>query len=165
MITRTVTATLALALLAACQKGEEPIAIDDGSNNAAATDVETLPPSDEGGNAAATGNETVPADPNNKIATIPAQYQGRWGMNANDCDPSKADIAKGLIAIDPMTLRFYESTATLTEKRPAIATSFSGSFRFSGEGMNWEKVETLTVTGDTLKREDKDGTFTYRRCA
>lgn len=158
MIKRTVTATLALTLLSACQGKEEPIAIDHSSNDAA--NVETLPPDNgiEMTNSAG-GSEA------DKAAFIPAQYHGRWGMNANDCDPAKADIAKGLIVIDPMTLRFYEATATLAEQRPAIATSFSGNFRFSGEGMNWEKVETLTVKGDTLTREDEDGAFTYQRCA
>ncbi|WP_051504302.1 hypothetical protein [Sphingomonas jaspsi] len=163
MIKRTVTATLALALLAACQKGEEPLAIDEG-NNIADTDVETLPPSEDGGNATDTTNSTATTD-KNAIPTIPAQYHGRWGMNANDCDPKKADIAKGLIEIDPLTLRFYEATATLAGQRPAIATSYSANFNFVGEGMKWDKVETLTITGDTLKREDKDGSFTYKRCA
>lgn len=151
-------ATIALALLSACQAKEEPIAIDSG-NNAAESNVETLPPGD--GNEVANAVGGGEAD---KAALIPAQYHGRWGMGANDCDPGRDDN-KGLITIDPMTLRFYEATATLTELRPAIATSFSGNFRFSGEGMNWEKVETLTVNGNTLIREDKDGAFTYQRCA
>lgn len=163
MIKQTVIATLALAFLAACQKGEEPLAIDESNENAA-VDLETLPPSDEGGNAATTDNGIGSAEPT-KIPTIPAQYHGRWGMNANDCDPAKASYAKGLIEIDPLTLRFYEATATLAEQRPAIGTSYSGNFRFSGEGMKWEKVVTLTVNGDALKREDKDGSFTYKRCA
>jgi hypothetical protein len=163
MIKQTVTATLALALLAACQKADEPIAIDDG-NNSAAADVETLPPSEEAGNAADVDNGVATNGPD-KLPTIPAQYHGRWGMNANDCDPKKADVAKGLIEIDPLTLRFYEATATLAEQRPADATSYSGNFHFVGEGMKWDKLETLTVSGDTLKRTDKDGSFTYKRCA
>ncbi len=55
--------------------------------------------------------------------------------------------------------------ATLKEQRPAIATSFAGLFAFTGEGQNWEKVMTFTRTGDTLKRAEESGTFTYRRCA
>lgn len=158
MIKRTATATIALALLAACQAKEEPIAIDD-SGNAAATDVETLPPSDSNEVANAAQNAaTLPA-------LIPAQYQGRWGMVAADCEPGRSD-AKGLITVDPTTMRFYEARATLKEQRPAAAAaSYSGLFAFSGEGMTWEKVETLTVKGDTLIREDKDGAFTYQRCA
>lgn len=160
MIKQTVTATLALALLAACQKGEEPIAIDNSNND---TSLETLPPSEGDGSEAAVGNGVKPGT--GAIPTIPAQYHGRWGMNANDCEPAKADVAKGLIEIDPLTLRFYEATATLAGQRPSAATSYSADFHFVGEGLKWDKVETLTVTGDTLKREDRDGSFTYKRCA
>lgn len=154
MIKRTATTTLALALLAACQAKDEPIAIDNGSNDSAAT-METLPASESG----ETAHDTTAA-----TAQIPAQYQGRWGMVPADCEPGRSD-AKGLLTIDPTTMRFYEARATFKEQRPAIATGFSALFAYSGEGMTWEKVETLTVTGDTLTREDKDGAFTYQRCA
>lgn len=94
---------------------------------------------------------------------IPERYQGRWGMTAADCTSTRGD-AKGLMTIGDTRIRFYESTATLTERRPAIATSFSGLFAFRGEGQAWEKVMTFTRTGDTLKRAEEGGTFTYRRC-
>ena len=95
---------------------------------------------------------------------IPAQYQGRWGMVPGDCTSTRGD-AKGLMTIGDTSIKFYESTATLTEQRPAIATSFSGLFAFRGEGQSWEKVMTFTRTGNSLKRADQDGSFTYRRCA
>ena len=95
---------------------------------------------------------------------IPAHYQGRWGMVPADCTSTRGD-AKGLMTIGDTSIKFYESTATLTERRPAIATSFSGLFAFRGEGESWEKVMTFTRTGDTLKRADKEGSYTYRRCA
>ena len=96
-------------------------------------------------------------------ASIPAQYQGRWGMVPLDCtgDPS---IAKGLITIDGKTIKFYEARATLQEQRPAIATSFSGLFAYTGEGQEWTKVETLTRTGDKLKRANDEGSYDYTRC-
>ena len=94
---------------------------------------------------------------------IPGQYRGRWGMVAADCEPGRSD-AKGLITIGEKTIRFYESTATLKEQRPAIATSFAGLFAFTGEGQSWQKVMTFTRTGDTLKRAEEEGTFTYKRC-
>ncbi len=81
-----------------------------------------------------------------------------------DCEPGRSD-AKGLITIGEKTIRFYESTATLKEQRPAIATSFSGLFGFTGEGQTWQKVMTLTRTGSTLKRAEEEGNFTYKRCA
>ena len=67
--------------------------------------------------------------------------------------------------IAPKTIKFYEATATLKAQRPAIGTSFSGLFGFTGEGQTWGKVVTLTRTGDSLKRADKDGSSDYKRCA
>ncbi len=96
-------------------------------------------------------------------ALIPAQYRGRWGMVAADCTSTRGDN-KGLITIGDGTVKFYESLATLKEQRPAIATSFSGLFGFTGEGQTWDKVMTFTLTGDTLQRSDDDGSFTYQRC-
>lgn len=95
--------------------------------------------------------------------TIPAQYRGRWGMVPADCTSTRGD-AKGLLVIEASRLRFYESRATLRERRPAAATSFSGLFGFSGEGMTWSKVQTLTRSGDTLTRADDEGSYTYTRC-
>ncbi len=157
----TLPALLALAL-AACQQpaNDTDIAIDNSVNaaEAANAEIETLPPSEESGAPDAAANDTQPA-----AAIIPAQYHGRWGMNANDCDPKRSDN-KGLITIAEKTIRFYESTATLKEQRPAIATSFSGTYRFTGEGQTWEKAVTLTRTGNVLKRADDEGSFTYNRC-
>ena len=96
--------------------------------------------------------------------TIPAQYRGRWGMVPADCTSTRGD-AKGLIRIGERTIRFYEATATLQEQSPAIATSFSARFVFTGEGQTWERAVTLTRTGDSLTRAQEDGTFTYTRCA
>ncbi len=152
--------------LAACQQpaNDTDIAIDNSVNaaEAANAEIETLPPSEEGGAPVSTGTASgtgaMPSD-----AIIPAQYRGRWGMNANDCDPRRSDN-KGLITVAEKTIRFYESTATLKEQRPAIATGFSGSYDFTGEGQAWEKVVTLTRTGSVLKRADDEGSFTYNRC-
>jgi hypothetical protein len=107
-------------------------------------------------------NAMTPAPPT-PGAIIPAQYQGRWGMVAADCTSTRGD-AKGLITIGDTSIKFYESTATLEEQRPAKATSFSGQFAFRGEGQSWEKVMTFTRTGDTLERADPEGRFTYKRC-
>ena len=163
-------ALLALAI-AACQQpaNDTDIAIDNGINAAevANAEIETLPPSEESGAPLPMNNATAPTANDTKAvstAVIPTQYRGRWGINANDCDPKRSDN-KGLITITEKTLRFYESTATLKEQRPAIATSFSGTFGFSGEGQTWEKAVTLTRTGNVLKRADNEGSFTYNRCS
>jgi hypothetical protein len=171
----TLPALLALAL-AACQQpaNDSNIAIDNAANTAdvANADVETLPPSEAGG--APAGNDAAsPSTVNEaedggsedpKLTFIPAQYQGRWGMVPADCTSTRGD-AKGLINVGDTSIRFYESTATLKEQRPEIATSFAGLFAFAGEGQTWQKVMTFTRTGATLKRADDEGTFTYKRCA
>lgn len=167
---RFVLPALLVIALAACQQpaNDTDIVIDNSVNaaEAANAEIETLPPSEEGGvpldtNAAAPAANDGEAAPG--AAIIPAQYRGRWGMNANDCDPARSDN-KGLITIAEKTIRFYESTATLKEQRPAIATSFSGTFGFTGEGQTWEKAVTLTRTGNVMKRADNEGSFTYNRC-
>lgn len=158
------TALLALAL-AACQESDpNNIAIDGGAN--AGAEVEILPPDETPTNEAGPSSNVAvpppPADPGE--AVIPATYHGRWGMVPADCTSTRGD-AKGLITIGEKSIRFYEAVATLKEQRPAIATSFSGLFSFTGEGQNWEKTMTFTRTGDTLKRAEESGSFTYRRCA
>jgi hypothetical protein len=165
---------VALFALAACDKaGDENITIDEQVNaaEAANAEIEVLPPDDSAnggpGNDVApptdgSGNETAPPDAGT-AAVIPAQYRGRWGMVPDDCTSNRGD-AKGLITVGDKTIRFYESTATLKEQRPAIAISFSGLFGFTGEGQTWEKVMTFTRTGETLKRAEEDGSYTYKRC-
>ncbi|MEP7316295.1 MAG: hypothetical protein ABI667_06335 [Sphingomicrobium sp.] len=133
--------------------GDESVIAAEAAN----ADVEILPPSE--------GNGVVAPAPKVMSANvIPSQYRGRWSMVPADCASTRGDN-KGLITIGGTTIRFYEATATLKEQRPAIATSFSGQFAFNGEGQQWTKVETLTRTGDTLKRADDEGSFTYTRCA
>jgi hypothetical protein len=158
-------ALLAIALTSCQREDPNNIAIDEG-NNAAAV-IETLPPDETATNedeANVTDNEALPTPPDAAGATIPAQYHGRWGMVPGDCTSTRGDN-KGLITIADRTVKFYEATATLKEQRPAIATSFAGLFGFTGEGQSWQKVMTFTRTGDTLKRAEESGTFTYQRCA
>ena len=169
----TLPALLALAL-AACQQhaNDTDIAIDNQVNaaEAANADIEMLPPSEEGGAPVASANASVPlndaeddSENSPSTAVIPAQYRGRWGLVAADCTSTRGD-AKGLMTIGDKSIRFYESTASLREQRPANATSFSGTYSFTGEGQTWERVVTLTRTGNTLKRAQADGNFTYTHC-
>jgi len=168
-------AIFAFALVACQQQSDDNIAIDE--TNSANAEIETLPPDEsastneanasDGGSlneADDAGSEQPSPRGTPEAAMIPGQYRGRWGMTAADCDQSRSD-AKGLITIGERSIRFYESTAILKERRPAIATSFAGLFSFTGEGQSWQKVMTFTRTGETLKRAEEQGTFTYRRCA
>ena len=169
----TLPALLGLALAACQQPDDTNITIDNQVNaaEAANAEIETLPPSDAGGAPLPTGNAGAPTeeaedDSENSPSTavIPAQYRGRWGINTADCDPKRSYAAKGLMTVRDNSIRFYESTASLQEQRPAIATSFSGTYSFIGEGQSWERVVTLTRTGNTLKRADSEGSFSYIRC-
>lgn len=152
---------LALALVACRQGPDDNFAIDE--SNSLNAEIETLPPDEGNEETAAANAANMPVPPNPVTADIPVQYHGRWGMTLADCTSTRGD-AKGLIDIGDQTIKFYEAVATLREQRPAIATSFSGLFSFTGEGQNWEKVMTFTRTGDTLKRAEEAGTFTYTRC-
>jgi len=162
---RTAAAAALLAIaLSACQR-QDPnnIAIDEGNN--ANSQVETLPPDETVTNEVSVSENAETAIPPEAVsAAFPAQYHGRWGMVPADCTSTRGDN-KGLITIGDTTVRFFEAVATLKEQRPAIPESFSGLFSFTGEGQNWQKVMTFTRTGDSLKRAEEEGTFTYKRCA
>ena len=120
--------------------------------------ADTTPP------APVTNQEVPDVAPPTPGAIIPARYHGRWGLVPADCTSTRGDN-KGLITVGDTSIRFYESTATLTRQRPARATGFSGDFIFTGEGQRWQKVMTLTRTGDRLERADQEGSFTYKLCA
>ena len=173
-VMRTILAAIPLAFLlgaVACGKNE-PVA-EDADNTAGlstvvaqanATAEAVQEQADQTPPAPGTNqSEPTPASPT-PGGIIPAHYHGRWGMVPADCTSTRGD-AKGLMTIGDTSIKFYESTATLTERRPAIATSFAGLFAFRGEGQAWEKVMTFTRTGDSLKRAEKDGSYTYKRCA
>ena len=166
---RTTLPALAALLLAACQQpaSNSDIAVDNGVN-AAATDVETLPPDESvDDNAAAPANQAAPAS----LPThIPEQFQGRWGLNAADCTPTRGD-AKGLLTISDARLTFYESKGTLDKVLGATANSFDASYGFIGEGQTWQRVERLTRTNGKLQRrtdaapgQEPPVNLTYTRC-
>jgi len=163
---------LAFVLSVAACGGSKPV--DEDAENAAGLDQVVAEANATADAVHDQADESPPAPGTNDIAPapapptpgsiIPAQYQGRWGMVPADCTSTRGD-AKGLITVGDTRIRFYESTATLKERRPAKATSFSGLFTFTGEGQRWEKVMTFTRTGDSLERADAEGRFTYKRCA
>ena len=106
--------------------------------------------------------------PDNPGQGIPMALQGRWGMVPADCTSTRGD-AKGLLAIGPETLRFYESIGTLARETARSDTMIRGQFAFTGEGMNWTRDVTLSASGNTLTRierggEEPGGPFTYTKC-
>lgn len=103
-------------------------------------------------------------------AGIPEVMQGRWGLNENDCDPSRDDN-KGLMAVEATTLAFYESRATLTNLRSATADTVTADYAFTGEGQTWSRTITFQTaeSGMVLLRSDEgegafDGTYRYLSC-
>jgi len=114
---------------------------------------------------------TIPAPTKPIEATIPVALHGNWGMVPADCASTRGD-AKGLVKIAPTTLRFYESVGRLGTLEERSDTSIRADYAFTGEGMNWTRDVTLTVSngGKTLTRVDRGGDepggpFTYTRCA
>jgi len=151
----------ALLTLAACQQGnDDNIAIDE--SNTANAQIETLPP-----------DETMTNDVNvmngNTAETaalvIPAAFRGRWGMVPDDCTSTRGD-AKGLVTIDPTSIKFFESRGTLTKVMLDAPENFTGTFAFTGEGQSWTKYQALSLDDDRLIRTESSpmASFTYARC-
>lgn len=112
-----------------------------------------------------------PAEPEPLPTMIPAQFHGRWGLTAADCRGGAA--AKGLLTIDDSRLVFYESQGVLDRiDSNTPPNRLVANFGFRGEGMTWERVETLTLAGGRLERRpdpiaDQAGpaeALTYSRC-
>ncbi|MFC3581394.1 hypothetical protein [Sphingomonas hylomeconis] len=99
--------------------------------------------------------------------TFPVAFRGRWGMNANDCDP-KRDDNKGLITISADAIRFYESRATIAKLDVSSPTRIGTDLSFSGEGQTWQSRSVFDLSGGGTKlartEEEPAGAFVYARC-
>ena len=116
-----------------------------------------------------------PAKPEPGIGTgeavIPAMIQGRWALNAADCQAKRGTDLTAL-AIDATSLSFYESHGVLARIRERSTTRLVADYKFSGEGEDWDRLMQLTVEdgGKTLVRRDYgEGAvpeaMRYSRCA
>lgn len=101
---------------------------------------------------------------------IPPAMQGRWALVPNDCTSTRGD-AKGLLVAGPSSLRHYESVGTLNGVTKAGADHLSGTFAYTGEGMNWTREVTLSLADDGKRLVFGDtgddgppGNRTYTRC-
>lgn len=101
------------------------------------------------------------------ITRFPGAYVGRWGQNANDCQPGRSD-AKGLMSVQGSLVKFYESVGTMRKGTRESTVSVKGDFEFMGEGQKWEKPMQFKLDKDRkqLVRTDMaDGSKTiYTRC-
>ena len=116
-------------------------------------------------------SEMVAANSTSPLPTsIPAKFQGRWGLTKADCTSTRGD-AKGLLTISDARLTFYESKGTLDKVLGATDTSFDGKYGFRGEGQEWERVERFKLVDANLNRrtdaaagQEPPVDLTYLRC-
>src|SRR3546814_5910594 len=69
---------------------------------------------------------------------LPVDFQGRWGLVANDCDPARDDN-KGLMTVAADTLKFYESRGVVKTVTIASPTKLTADLAFTGEGQRSEE--------------------------
>ena len=101
---------LALSLAACSRQGP----VDDRANNAAAAEIDVLPPDESTAtptNELESGDDE-PTNADNQAAAgkIPAALHGRWGLTPGDCTKTRGD-AKGLLVVSGDNLQFYEARA------------------------------------------------------
>lgn len=110
---------------------------------------------------------TRPGPSPSPVASIPADYQGRWGQVANDCVPGRSD-AKGLMIVSADGLGFYESRASVGKIAATTPGTLNLTLKFTGEGQEWQRQETLTLldAGKTLVRDEQHPAMSirYQRC-
>lgn len=166
----------ALLLLAACSGGKD----DDDGPEASATisplqKAERPVPEETPEAAVEAAADAAPAKSETPIAgdgkTIPAAIRGRWALKAADCTAKKGTDLTALM-IDATNLRFYESHGELARVRASGASRIVADYRFSGEGVEWDRRMQLDLAdgGKTLVRRDSGegaaaGAMRYTRCA
>lgn len=153
-----------VATLVACS-GQDPVA-PEANNVAAQSDVDVLPPDESAitpTNDLANGVDQPVVEPTN---TIPAAFQGRWGMTPGDCMSTRGDN-KGLLTVAADRLTFYEARAVPTGTLKQTKDSVSGDFNFTGEGQSWKRYQVLELQDSKLVRTESGpmASYTYARCA
>lgn len=155
------TVPMTMMVLAACSGGTEDKAATIPEDTVSGSSAPETPPP------ALADHSTYTPDPAMKapaaiepdIGTgdraIPATIRGRWGLVAADCTSTKGD-AKGLLTIDAANLRFYESHGQLARIRERSDDHLVADYKFTGEGMEWDRLMRLGVEdgGKTLLRRD-----------
>ena len=153
-----------MTIVVACSK---PSPVANGANVVTAVPAaanRTLP-SPAGGPPATEAAAAAPAPQTAARTSIPAEFQGRWGLTPRDCTTALGD-AKGLLVVNGRELRFYESRAVPTADAHLTGGVLTGDFRFTGEGQTWTKFERLERQQNTLVRTESDPTasYTYVKC-
>ncbi len=118
--------------------------------------------------------EETPAKPEPKAVgdgkTIPPAIRGRWALKVADCAAKKGTDLTAL-TIDATNLRFYESHGELARVRESDASHIVADYKFSGEGVEWDRRMELDLAdgGKILVRRDSGegaaaGPMRYTRC-
>ena len=170
--------TAAALSLAACSGGKSAgnessggsAAVEPTPGNLTVDPQNTIVPLDPPGNAAVQSPVPLPTAGPVALTAIPTGFQGRWGVNAGDCDPSTG-ADKGKLTITGNRLSFFESRGEAKAIRQTQPTQITFDLPMSGEGMTWSEPTTLTLLdgGKTLVREvkspaDRATTDRYSRC-
>ena len=168
-------AAATFALMACSQQPVTPAASETGAAEAETSSTASAPAAEATTNAEVSPVPSPPAPSPEATGspaaqTIPVALQGRWGLVPADCTSTRGD-AKGLLAIDATTLKFYESRGTIGAIKERSDTRLRAGFYFTGEGMNWTRDEVLDVQdgGKTLIRREygqdaAPGPFKYKKC-
>ena len=135
-----------------------------GSGTGSATVDADMPPAAE--------EKTAKPEPRPAVdgKSIPTGMRGRWALKVADCTARRGTDLTAL-TIDATNLRFYESHGELTRVRESNATRIVADYKFSGEGVEWNRRMQLDLVdgGKTLVRRDEGegaaaGPMRYTRC-
>ena len=172
----------ALLMLAGCGGGEDKVAPEPEQQAETMPKPEAVPVAPAAGPAAQDVADykpdpavKPPAAPEAGVGSgdkaIPAAIQGRWAIDASDC-PKRPGTDLTALVIDAANLRFHESHGELARVRERGATRIVADYKFSGEGMDWDRLMLLDVAdgGKALVRRDYGeggaaGPLRYTRCA
>lgn len=154
-------ASVFAAALSACSKADtDPAAT-------ATPDPELVTP-------AATATQAAPPPPAATQApqtSIPAAFQGRFGLVPADCGP-ETGANKGLIQVSANDMKFYESIARLGTIQERSDSHLKAGFAYAGEGMEWNRTVTMdtrdggkTVQFEEFGEDAPKGARTYTRCS
>eukprot|EP01137_Pigoraptor_chileana_P021865 Opistho-2@86095 len=165
-----------LLLLAACSGGEDKSQPEDSAAISPLQKAERPAPAEPAVDAdLPDAAEETPPKPETKTAgdgkTIPSAIRGRWALKVADCKAKKGTDLTAL-TIDATNLRFYESHGELARVRESDADRIVADYKFSGEGVEWDRRMQLDLAdgGKTLVRRDSGegaaaGAMRYTRCA
>ena len=160
----------ALLMLAACSGGQDDDTATESDPNPAPVQKVERPAPTEAPNADVAVPTSVDAGSEADGKSIPVAIRGRWALDASDC-PKRPGTDLTALTIDAANLRFHESHGELARIRQSDARRIVADYKFSGEGMEWNRLIVLDAQdgGNILIRRDHGegaaaGPMRYTRC-